>query len=283
MPIRHATALPPWIDSMTRENPIADVARSPAEGCRIVVGSGKGGVGKSVVSVLLAATAAERGRGVLLLDGEQNLANLHVLLGLGARGSMESLLEGRGRPADLVQPVTENLWLLPSDSGAEALYALDSVARARLHGRLVELYRQYEVVVVDAGSGIEGVVRAATLGASRVVVVTAPEPTALMDAHALIKILTLQAPHIRVDVLVNRCMNDEEGRTAYGKLADASERFLNRRLLLAGVILEEPPIAAAVREPRRCLARLLTTRAAQTIREAGLDSVDPTAPSRSSA
>ena len=242
--------------------------------CRIVVGSGKGGVGKSVVSVMLAAAAAERGRCVLLLDGEQNLANLHVLLGVGVRGSIESVLGGRIRPEELVQPVADHLWLLPSESGAEGLYALDAVVRARLHCGLVGLGRQYEVVVVDAGAGIEGVVRAATFGADRILLVTAPEPTALMDAHALVKILSLQAPHVRIDVLVNRCVREDEGQDAFVRLAAASEQFLNRRLSLAGILLEEPSIAAAVREPRRFLARLMETRAAHIIREARLDALD---------
>jgi flagellar biosynthesis protein FlhG len=251
--------------------------------CRIVVGSGKGGVGKSVVSVMLAAAAAERGREVLLLDGEQNLANLHVLLGVGARGSIESVLGGRVRAEELVQPVAENLWLLPSESGAEGLYALDALERARLHRRLVELCRRYEVVVVDAGAGIEGVVRAATLGADRVLLVTAPEPTALMDAHALVKILSLQTPHIPIDVFVNRCAGEDEGHGAFARLAAASERFLSRRLHLAGILLEEPPIAAAVREPRRFLARLMETRAAHIIREARLDCLELAEPTRSRA
>jgi flagellar biosynthesis protein FlhG len=251
--------------------------------CRIVVGSGKGGVGKSIVSVMLAAAAAERGREVLLFDGEQNLANLHVLLGIGARGSIESVLGGRIKVQELVQPVAEHLWLLPSESGAEGLYALDALERARLHCRLVELCRWYEVVVVDAGAGIEGVVRAATLGADRVVLVTAPEPTALMDAHALVKILSLQAPHVPIDVLVNRCAHDDEGQGAFLRLGAASEQFLNRRLHLAGVLLEEPAVAAAVRDPRHFLERLMETRAAHTIRETRLDLLDLTEPTRSPA
>jgi flagellar biosynthesis protein FlhG len=224
-----------------------------------------------VVSVMLAAVAAERGREVLLLDGEQNLANLHVLLGLGPRGSLESVLDGQAKEQDLVQPVAANLWLLPAESGTEGLYALEALERARLHSRLVELCRRYEVVVVDAGAGIEGVVRAAMLGADRVLVVTAPEPTALMDAHALVKILSLQAPHLPVDVFVNRCADQAEGEAAFARLAAASEQFLSRRLTLAGVLLEEPAIGAAVRDPRRCLPILMETRAADTIREARLD------------
>jgi flagellar biosynthesis protein FlhG len=251
--------------------------------CRIVVGSGKGGVGKSLVSVMLAAAAAVRGRDVLLLDGEQNLANLHVLLGVGARGSIESVLNGRTRGEDLVQPVVENLWLLPSESGAEGLYALGALERARLHSRLVELSRRFEVVVVDAGAGIEGVVRAAMLGADRVVLVTMPEPTALMDAHALIKILSLQVPHLPIHIFVNRSAALEEGESAFLRLSAASEQFLDRRLHLAGVLLEESPIAAAVREPRHFLARLMHTRAAQTIREARLDCLEIAEPTRSRA
>jgi flagellar biosynthesis protein FlhG len=251
--------------------------------CRIVVGSGKGGVGKSVVSVMLAAAAAARGREVLLLDGEQNLANLHVLLGVGVRGSIESVLDGRIQADELVQPVAENLWLLPSESGAEGLYALDARARARLHRRLVGLCRRYEVVVVDAGAGIEGVVRAATLGADRVIVVTAPEPTALMDAHALVKILSLQAPHVPVAVVVNRCAGDDEGQGAFARLAAASEQFLSRRLHLAAILHEEPSVTAAVRDPRRFLARLMETRAAHTIRETRLDGPGLAVPTRSRA
>jgi flagellar biosynthesis protein FlhG len=255
--------------------------RTTGETSRIVVGSGKGGVGKSVVSVLLAAAAAERGREVLLLDGEQNLANLHVLLGVGARGSIESVLGGRARAEDLVQPVAENLWLLASESGAEGLYALNALERARLHSRLIELCRRFEVVVVDAGAGIEGVVRAATLGADRVLLVTTPEPTALMDAHALVKILSLQAPHIPIHVLVNRSEGPAAGQQAFARLAAASEQFLDRRLHLAGVLLEESPIAAAVREPRHFLARLMETRAAQTIRETRLDRLAIAEPTKS--
>ncbi len=250
---------------------------------RIVVGSGKGGVGKSVVSVLLAAAAAERCREVLLLDGEQNLANLHVLLGVGARGSIESVLGGRVQSEDLVQPIVENLWLLPSESGAEGLYALDALDRARLHSRLVELCRRFEVVVVDAGAGIEGVVRAATLAADRVVLVTTPEPTALMDAHALVKILSLQVPHLPIHVFVNRSADPEEGQDAFTRLAAASEQFLDLRLHLAGILLEEPPIAAAVREPCHFLARLMLTRAARTIRETRLDCLAIAEPTRSRA
>src|SRR5439155_5296734 len=106
----------------------------------IVVGSGKGGVGKSVVSVLIATALAAHRRRVLLLDGDQNLANLHVLLGVRPKGRIESMLSGNVDAPELVQWVSPNLWLLAGESGAESLYALEAVNRARLQHALSEVY-----------------------------------------------------------------------------------------------------------------------------------------------
>jgi flagellar biosynthesis protein FlhG len=247
----------------------------------IVVGSGKGGVGKSVVSVLIATALAAQGRCVLLLDGDQNLANLHVLLGVRPKARMESMLGGEIDPPEMVQSVAPNLWLLAGESGAESLYALEAVNRARLQHRLSEIYHRFEVVVVDAGTGIESVVRVATMRATSLLLVTAPEPTALTDAYALMKILHLQLPDFPIDILVNRCLDAAEGHDAYLKLATACERFLRRDVGYAGALLEEQSIRLAVRDPRRLLDALQSTQAAQTLRTTVLDRLHLPAMARS--
>lgn len=241
------------------------------ESCwRIVVGSGKGGVGKSVISILLAALAAGRARRVLLVDGAQNLANLHVLLGVRAGASLGSLLENEIRVEDLLQEVAPGLWLLPAESGAEALYSLDPIQRARISRRLSRLYHDFDVVIVDAEAGIESVIRAASLGASRVLLLTVPEPPALMDAYAVIKLLAARLPQLPVDILVNRCLDDVEGQEAFQRLATTAEHLLGSRLTLGGVLLEESVVGAAVRNPGSCLSRLLSTQAASRLQKAPL-------------
>jgi flagellar biosynthesis protein FlhG len=247
----------------------------------VVVGSGKGGVGKSVVSVLIAAALAAQGRRVLLLDGDQNLANLHVLLGVRPNARIELMLCGKIGAPELVQLVAPNLWLLPGESGAESLYGLEAVNRARLQHRLSEVYHQFEVVVVDAGTGIENVVRAATMRATTLLLVTAPEPTALTDAYALIKIVQLQLPDFPIDILVNRCLDAHEGRDAFVKLATASERFLRRTLGYAGALPEDESIRLAVRDPGRLLETIQSTQAAQTLKATVLDRLDLPAMARS--
>jgi flagellar biosynthesis protein FlhG len=240
----------------------------------VVVGSGKGGVGKSVLSVLLGAALASHGQRVLLFDADYNLGNLHVLLGVRAAARIEALLQGELQPSDLIRQVSERLWLLPGDSGMEALHGLEPLDRARLQYRLTSVYDQFDVVIVDAAAGIDGVVRTATMRATRVVAVTTPEPTSLTGAYALMKIVSLQTPGLPIDVLVNRCRDPQEGRGAFDKLAVACERFVRRSIRYLGAVPEDSAIADAVRDPARCLTRLEQSAAAQTLRDGVVDRME---------
>jgi len=236
---------------MSERRPARSESSSPPT---LVVGSGKGGVGKSVVSVLLAQRLAAEGRRVLLVDGTQNMGNLHVLLGVQRTHRLEHLLADTVRPKDLLMPVNEQLMLLPADSGDEGLYALAAVDRARLHHRLSALYDDFDAVIIDAGPGLESVVRVATMGATRLVVVTVPEPAALTDAYATIKIVHLQVSDLPIDILVNRVIEPNDGPETFERLATATDRFLHRELRYLGALAEDDAIRHAVRVPGR-LAR----------------------------
>ena len=229
--------------------------RSESPGAEvIVVGSGKGGVGKSVLSVLLATALVRNGHRVLLVDGCQNQGNLHILLGVRPAGRLEDLLTGEADLEQLPVAVSPGLWLLPADSGAESLYALSRVDRARLHHQLSSLYGGFEAVVVDGGPGIDNVLRVASMNATRLVIVTVPEPTALSDAYALIKIASLQIPTLPVSVLVNRTRSGEEGLAAFERLSLAASRFLGRELGYLGNLPEDDTLRADIRRPGALLA-----------------------------
>jgi flagellar biosynthesis protein FlhG len=237
---------------------VAPAPRHPQSGTPgaevFVVGSGKGGVGKSVLSVLLATALVRNGRRVLLVDGCQNQGNLHILLGVRPAGRLEDLLTGDADLQQLPVAVSPDLWLLPADSGAEALYALSRVDQARLHHQLSSLYDGFEAVVVDGGPGIDNVVRVASMNATRLVVVTVPEPTALSDAYALIKIVSLQIPALPISVLVNRAWSGEEGLAAFERLSLAASRFLGRELGYLGTLPEDDALRAGIRRPGALLA-----------------------------
>lgn len=219
----------------------------------LVVGSGKGGVGKSVTAIALATAFAEQGRRTLLLDGDQNLGTLHVLLGVAPVFPLEALVDGPISPESLLTEVAPNLWLLPSDSGSETLYGLGANDRARLHRRLSGLFEKFDVTVIDAGTGLESAVRCATLRATRLILVTTPEAAALTDGYALIKIVSLQVRGIPIDVVVNRTREEAEGRAAYERLAAAAERFLRRGLRYLGAVQEDATMRDAVESPASLL------------------------------
>jgi flagellar biosynthesis protein FlhG len=213
----------------------------------IVVGSGKGGVGKTLIAIGLAHVLAAEGRRVLLVEGNQDLSNLPILLGVRPAGRLEDLLDGCGDPLQLITPVHERLSLLPGDSGAEALYGLGPTERARLHRRLSTVYAGFDEVVVDGGSGIESVVRAATMRARRLLVIVTPEPASLSDAYALIKVMTAQVGSLPIDVVINRALTAFEAQRAFDKLRVAADKFLQRPLACRAVIPEDEAMRAVSR------------------------------------
>jgi len=217
----------------------------------LVLASGKGGVGKSVLTVVLGSLLAQLGRRVLLLDGSQNLGNLHVLLGCTTSGRLNEVHCGELEPEQVIQSVAPNLWLLPSDSGTDSLYSLTPIDRARLHLRLSSLYHRFDIVLIDSGPSIEDVVRLCTIRASGLVVVTVAEPTALADAYALIKIVNSRVPGLSIGVLTNQAHSIAEGRGAFDRLATASDRFLDLQLDYLGTVPSDPSIQTAVKHPSR--------------------------------
>jgi flagellar biosynthesis protein FlhG len=222
----------------------------------VLLGSGKGGVGKSVLSILLAAQAAHAGRRVLLFDADFTLGTLHVLLGLRPVARVDALLDSEIEPKDLVCQVSSNLWLLPGTCGAERLHDMPALDRARLELRLSAVFSNYDLVVADSGSGFDGAVRTATISANRLIVVATPEPAALNGAFTLMKLAHLRTPELPIDVLVNRCASDAEGMTAFEKLAEACDRLLSRDIHFMGTIAEEPSLALAARDPEHCLTMI---------------------------
>lgn len=258
-----------------REQPRPDTRRSGRDATpAIVIGSGKGGVGKSVTATAFAAALAASGRRTLLVDGDQNLGNLHVLLGVRPDLTLAAVVSGDVTPEDLVIPVTQNLWFLPADSGAETLQGLGGTDRARLQRQVSTLYDDYDVVIIDAAAGLESVTRCAAMRATKLVVVTIPEATALTDAYALVKIVSRQLPDLPVDVLVNRTHSPDEGDAAYQRLTAGTERFLGRALGFLGTAPDDPGMRAEVADPRRLLAPAVAGPALSALATLAVDRLD---------
>jgi flagellar biosynthesis protein FlhG len=125
--------------------------------------------------------------------------------------------------------------------------------RARLQRRVSGIYADYDAVIVDAAAGLDSALRCVALHATRLVVMTMPEATALTDAYALIKVVHGQLPRLPVDVVVNRVHAPAEGEAAFDKLRAAASRFLGRPLEYLGAVPEDRDMRALVADPARLL------------------------------
>jgi len=234
----------------------------------IAVASGKGGVGKSNLALNLSILLSAAGQRVALIDADLGLANLDVLLDVDVRGNLSHVISGARSLSDVIVHLPSGVQLVPGASGLERLAHLNEFQRAHLLREMMQLEADNDVIVIDCGAGIgPDVVHFAT-AADSVIVVTAPEPTAVTDGYAVIKVLTQAKFDGKMSLLVNFATDRQEARLTYTRVADVARQFLGARVLDAGYVLADPKVREAVRrrEPfvlaypkcdaSRCLAAL---------------------------
>lgn len=192
----------------------------------IAVTGGKGGVGKTNVSVNLAASMAGMGKRTLLMDADLGLANVDVLLGLTPKFTLADLVAQRCQLEDVLLEGPDGLMIVPASSGFRHMAELSPAEHVGLVNVFSELQRALDVMVVDTAAGITDSVLTFCQAAQDTVVVVCDEPASITDAYALIKVLSRERGVDRVHVIANMVRDPNEGRKLYEKLARVCERFL---------------------------------------------------------
>jgi ATPases involved in chromosome partitioning len=243
--------------------------RHPAAALRqpnvIAIASGKGGVGKTWLSVTLAQCFARQGQRVLLFDGDIGLANVDIQLGLMPDRDLGSVIAGRFSLADAVMPSEAGFDIIAGKSGSASLATLDQQALNDLRDELMQLAKSYDRVIIDLGAGVDGVVRTFSAVAGITLVVTNDEPTALTDAYAYIKLARMADRNADVRVVVNIAPTSREGERTYTKLNKAAENFLKYSPPLAGVIRRDDKVRDAIRNQMPLLTRHPMCEAAEDV------------------
>ena len=247
---------------------LRELMRNPRGTRTIAVASGKGGVGKSNIALNLAILLSAAGNRVALVDADMGLANLDILLDVNARANLSHVIAGSRKLADVVIDLSCGVQFVPGASGLAQLADLSEFQRAQLLEELTTLEAENDIIAVDCGAGIGRTVLRFAAAADTVLVVTAPEPTAITDAYALIKILSRQGSRENLSLLVNLATDRGEARMTFQRIAEVAKQFLGVTLLDAGHVLIDPKVNEAVRRrepfvlcyPRcpasRCLAAL---------------------------
>jgi len=219
----------------------------------LAITSGKGGVGKTNVVAGLAMALAQTGERVAVLDADFGLANLDILLGLSPQYTLEHVLRGERVLEEIMVEGPMGIQVIPASSGIQELTRLDTAAELRLIQGLQRVAQQRDWLLIDTAAGIHDSVVKLLMAAQEVILVTTPEPTSLVDAYAMVKVVHLRDPQKSLWLLINNAQNPDEAEETIEQLQAATQRFLGRELNLLGMIPNDPHLLQAVRQQRGVL------------------------------
>jgi flagellar biosynthesis protein FlhG len=237
----------------TRQAPVQDQAyglsgTAPRKRCRaIAVAGGKGGVGKTTVSVNLGMALAIEGHQVILLDADMSLANIDVLLGLTPTRHIGHLLDGVCSIEDLLMTAPHGLKVVPAGSGTRRLSQLGAGEHAAVIRAFDDLIAPPDYLVVDTAAGLSDNVAMFAAAADDVVVVVCDEPASLTDAYALLKVLSRDFGVRRFRMVANMVRNVGEAKQLHQKLARVCDRFLDVALEFMGHVPQDERLKQAIR------------------------------------
>lgn len=216
----------------------------------IVVSSGKGGVGKTNLSVNLALALATVGWRTLLVDADLSLANIDVICGVVPAWNLGHVRRGEKRLEEIVQPVAEGVDLIAGASGLPEFFEVGAVEVERILDQVRGVESRYDAILIDTGAGLDVQILSFLHAADQVVLVSTPEPTAMTDAYALLKAFVQEGNIPPVGLVMNRVALPEEGRRAVERLQLVCQRFLNLSLDLLGIVPEDPRVIKSVKAQR---------------------------------
>lgn len=192
----------------------------------IAVTSGKGGVGKTTVSVNLAVALAARGQRVLLFDADLGMANVHIFAGVTPRGTILDVVEARHELAQILTPGPGGVQILCGASGVVGLADLDSRVIDRLGRDVSRLAADFDVLLIDTGAGISAQVMQFLGLAHEMIVVATPNLAATLDAYGVIKVVREGGLPAQISIIVNQTDNDSEAGAIFARLSGCAFRFL---------------------------------------------------------
>lgn len=216
----------------------------------ITVTSGKGGVGKSNMSVNMAIQLSRLGKKVIILDADFGLANVEVMLGTRPKYNMADMIFGGKDIRDVICKGPENIGFISGGSGIKELSNLSKDQIFGIINMMCGLDSLADIIIIDTGAGISDAVIDMVLASSEVLLVTTPEPTSITDAYALLKTINktpgFNAENTRIRMIGNRTLNMSDGYDLYNKLNSVVERFLSMKMEYLGAVPFDVNLTKAV-------------------------------------
>ena len=232
----------------------------------IAVTGGKGGVGKTSVSVNLGIALADMGRRVMLLDADLGLANIDVVLGLHPKHDLSDVMSGERSLEEVVVTGPSGIQVVPGASGLKQMAELSAAEHTGLIHAFSEVANNVDVLLIDTAAGISDQVISFSRAAQEVVVVVCDEPASITDAYAIIKLLNREHGIRRFRVLANMIRSVQEGRDLFNKMCRVTDQYLDVMVSYMGGIPYDDNLRKAVKSQKPVVAAFPRSRSAQAFK-----------------
>lgn len=214
----------------------------------LAVASGKGGVGKSVISINLGIALAKHGKKVCVFDADTNLANINILLGVQPERTIENVLSGENTVDEVLLDGPEGVQFVSAASGAADLVRLNKDQRERLLMMMQQLESQFDYVIIDTAAGTDKTVLALLMAAPTTLMVITPEPTSLTDAFSVLRLLTQRGLELDVKIIVNQAFDLDSAQKIFNRFRKACQTYLGLKVSSLGYVAQDRFLPAAVRK-----------------------------------
>jgi len=216
----------------------------------IAITGGKGGIGKTNISINLGVSMSQLGKNVLLLDADLGLANVDILLGLHPRKNLSHVIKGECDLDDIIVTAPGGLKIVPGASGIQAMADLSSAERGGLVTAFSQINTSVDVMLIDTAAGISDSVLNFVRAAQEIVIVVCDEPASMTDAYAMIKTLSCEYGIHRFRVVANMVAGVREGQELYKKLSAVTNRYLDVALDFVGAIPYDEYLRKAIQKQK---------------------------------
>jgi flagellar biosynthesis protein FlhG len=222
------------------------VTKQRAVARTLAITSGKGGVGKTCVSVHLALAMARAGQRVVLVDADLGLANAHIQLGIDPPVRLEHVLTGEASLKQALFPIASKAMLLAGGADLNGVADLNPESRTLMVSELSKLDKLADTVILDTGAGIGTGVLSLVTAASEVLVVATPDPTSVTDAYSMIKAILRERPDASIQLMINMASSEQDAIDAAGRIQRAVSGFLGYDVPLVGWAPVDPALKRAI-------------------------------------
>lgn len=211
----------------------------------VTITSGKGGVGKTSVTVNLGLALVQKGLRVCVVDADTNLANINIMLKQVPEYTLEHVINGDKTIREIMLQ-KDGLYVVPAATGVPQLVDQNKKKSRSVIEAVASLKNEFDFVLIDTSAGISDSVLGYIKGSHQSIFVITSEPTSLTDSYSLLKVMFKSKMHNKIDIVVNFSQNEKHAKNVFSRFSGAVEKYMDYRIGYLGFVYRDDYLSSSV-------------------------------------